>query len=354
MELFDSYEFSNVVWCDQTGICEYPDPNSRILCLELTNTCGRDCSRLILENGLILCDCGDSWNCNLCPSDVPFWIPFETGDRFDFQFQQPNELNVGCESGWLPSDLVGPTDTAFATFEIRGCCDDQALEITEEMFAVIAPNHYNGFFNSTDYAGNVSTHPIQMIQFNLTAIATYMAGAGLDSCFYFLFTFTGTRECLPLAETTATFCSEPFKMVPCSNGAKTHLVESFYPKQDCFGTYYGTDFTPGNGTPFQYSNQIRVPSSFERTNFTITKETIGATLKTTAAQYCESWLMRTANLPETFVRYLVNILTGRDVYVDGVEYQIQGDIAKNNDTGSQWFLEIPFERCECDQSQSCQ
>lgn len=356
MELFDSYNLPNgVIFCDQTTACEYPDPNSRLLCTEVRNACGKSCSPLIADNGLVLCNCGDSWNCNLCLNDVPFWIPFEPGDTFDFQFQQPDEVvGVECENGWLPTDLLVPGTTAFATFEIRSCCNDEALEITEEMFGIIAPNHYVGQYTSTDYSGNQRTNPIQMIRFNLAAIQTYMVGAGLDPCFYFLFTFTATRQCLGVTETTSEFCSEPFKMVPCSNGEKTQLVESVFPRLDCFSFYYGTNFTSGNGTPFQYSNKIRVPGSFERTNFTITKETIGATLKTTAAQYCETWLLRTSNLPETFVKYLVNQLSGRNVFVNGIEYQTQGEIAKNNDTGSQWFLEITFERCECDQSLSCE
>jgi hypothetical protein len=355
MELFDSYRVANVINCDVTEPCEYPDPNARILCVDIRNTCGQDCTKLILENGLILCDCGDSWNCKLCLNDVPFWVPFETGDTIDFQFQQPDEIvGVECENGWLPTDLLVPGVTSFATFEIRSCCDDQALEITEEMFGVIAPNHYVGNYTSIDYAGNQSTNPIQLIRFNLAAIQTYMVGAGLDPCFYFLFTFTATRQCLGVTEATTEFCSEPFKMVPCSDGEKTQLVESVYPRTDCFGFYYGTNFTSGNGTPFAYSNKIRVPGSFERTNFTITKETIGATLRTTAAQYCETWLLRTSHLPETFVKYLVNVFTGRDVFVNGTEYQIQGEISKNNEIGSQWFLETTFERCECDKSLTCE
>lgn len=353
MELFDSYQFSNLVWCDQTKPWEYPDPTSRILCLEVNNQCGRDCTRLIIENGLVNCSCDDSWNCNLCANDVPFWIPFELGDTFDFQFQQPDELfNIDCMNGWLPSSLLGPTNTAFATFEIRSCCDDQVLEIDEELFALIAPNHYVGNYTTTDYLGNTTMNPIQMIRFNLAAISAAMIAQNLDPCFYIIFNFTGTRMCLPMAEQQNQFCSEPFKAVPCDG--KTHVVESYYPRFDCFGNYFGTDFMVGNGNPFAYSNRVRIPSSFERTNFTITKETIGATLKTTSAQYCESWLMRTLHLPETFVKYLVNVFTGRDVYVDGVEYQIQGDIAKNNEIGSQWFLEAEFQRCECDKSLTCE
>lgn len=355
MELFDSYTLGRVINCDITESCEYPDPNSRILCYDLRNSCGKDCTKLIAENGLVLCDCGDSWNCNLCLNDVPFWIPFEAGDTIDFQFQQPDEIgNVDCENGWLPTDLLTPGVTTFATFEIRSCCDDEVLEISEEMFDVIAPNHYVGEYTSTDYAGNQLTNPIQMIRFNLGAIQTYMIGAGLDPCFYFIFEFTTSRFCLGVSEASAEFCSEPFKMAPCDNKQQTQLIESVFPRTDCFGFYYGTNFTVGNGTPFQYSNRIRIPGSFERTNFTITKETIGATLKTTAAQYCETWLLRTPHLPERFVKLLVNIFTGRDVYVNGTEYQIQGEVAKNNDIGSQWFLETTFERCECDKSLTCE
>lgn len=353
MELFDSYQYQNVVWCDQTKSWEYPDPLSRMLCLELKNQCGRDCTRLILDNGFVLCNCNDSWNCKLCLNDIPFYIPFELGDTFDFQFQQPDELfNIDCMNGWLPSSLLGPSNTAFATFEIRSCCDDQVLNIDSELFELIAPNHYVGNYTITDYVGTTTVYPIQLIRFNLAAISAAMIAQNLDPCFYLLFTFTGTRACLPMAEQQGTFCSEPFRAVPCDG--KTHMFESVYPKFDCLGAYYGTDFMAGNGTPFAYLNKIRVPSSFERTNFTITKETITATLKTTSAQYCETWLMRTLHLPETFVKYLVNVFTGRDVYVDGVEYQIQGDIAKNNETGSQWFLETEFQRCECDKSLTCE
>lgn len=356
MELFESYSLPNgQIYCDQTTYCEYADPNSRVLCTEVRNACGKDCSPLIATNGLVLCNCNDSWNCKLCLNDVPFWIPFEDGDTIDFQFQQPNDIKEPpCESGWLPSDLVGLADTAFATFEIRSCCDDQALEITKEMFDIIAPNYYVGDYVVTDYTGNQTINPIQMIRFNLSAIQTYMVGAGLDPCFYFIFNFSNTADCIPFTETTNEFCSEPFKMLPCANGAKTVLIESIFPRTDCFNYYFGMNFTGGNGTPFQYSNRIRVPGSFERTNFTITKELIGTNLKTTASQYCENWVLRTPNLPETFVKLLVNIFTGRDVYVNGTEYQVQGEVAKNNEIGSQWFLETTFERCECDKSLTCE
>lgn len=352
MVLFNSYLRGIELYCDQTELPSYPDPDARVLCHQMENLCF-DCASTPVNNGFVLCDCGDSWNCKLCANDVPFWIPFEVGDFFDFQFQQPNRLPVSCENGWLPENLLSPTDFSFASFEIRTCCNNTVLEITPEMFEVIAPQQFVGKYNLTDYAGTIQ-RDIQQIRFDLGAIATYLVGEGLEPCFYFTFQFSADTVCLPDAEGKTEFCSEPFKLVPCEQ--PTTLVESIYPKLDCFGYYYGSDLelAGGNGTLFNYRNRIRIPSSFERTNFTITKETIGATLKTTSAQYCETWLLRSFQLPETFVKYLVNVFTGRDIFVNGREYQIQGEIAKNNETGSQWFLEINFERCECDKSLTCE
>lgn len=353
MTLFESYMNGSVVWCDQTEIETFPEPSSRIRCTQINNQCGIDCSDLIIENGLVLCNLDQSWNCNLCGNDIPFWIPFELGDTIDFQFQQIDYFGTPfCEHGWLPTDLLSPTNTAFASFEIRSCCDSAPLGVNEFIFNEIVAEHYVGSYNIIDYSGNTITNSIQQIRFNLSKISEYMVLQNLDPCFYIVFNFIGTYECLPNTDTINTFYSEPFKALACRD--KTHLVESTYPSLDCFDFYYGSNFNTGRGVPFQYSNKIRIPSWFENTNFTITKESIGATLKTTASQYCETWAMRTAQLPYKFIKYLVNLFSGKNVYVDGIEYQIQGDISKNNDIGSQWLLEASFERCECSKSLSCE
>jgi hypothetical protein len=39
--------------------------------------------------------------------------------------------------------------------------------------------------------------------------------------------------------------------------------------------------------------------------------------------------------------------------VNGTEYQVQGDINKNNENGSQWYLEVNFEKIDCNKSLSC-
>jgi len=354
MELFDSYTYINTIFCDATTICYPPDPISRVFCHDITTTCGV-CGGLIVTNGIVLCNCDDSWNCNLCSNDLPFWIPFQQGDTFDFQFQQPYEIGQsGCEHGWLPANLLSPSNTAFATFAIKTCCDDTELELDMDMFDAVAYLNYVGTYNQTDYSGNQSVTPIQIIRFNLDAIRQYLEAEGLETCFYFEFTFTTTRQCLGITESTISFCSEPFKELPCTNKNNTVVVESVYPKSDCFDIYYGNNFNLGIGIPFEYSNKVRVPGFFEQTNFSITKEVISTSLKTTMSQYCENWQLRTTHLPKSFVKYLVNVFSGKDVYVDGKIYQVQGEINRNNETGSQWYLEVAFENCECNKSLTCQ
>lgn len=353
MELFDSYTYSNAIICDATSICNLPDPISRVFCHDINTICGT-CGGLIITNGFVLCNCDDSWNCNLCGNDMPFWIPYQQGDTFDFQFQQPYEINeVGCEHGWLPTNLLSPTNTAFATFAIKTCCDDTELLIDNDMFDAISNLNYVGTYNQTNYGGNTSVNPIQMIRFNLDAIRQFLEAEGLETCFYFEFTFTTTRQCLGITESTITFCSEPFKEVACTNYNRTVLVESIYPKDDCFNVYYGNNFNLGSGIPFEYSNRVRIPGFFEQTNFSITKEVISTSLKTTMSQSAEIWQLRTYQLPQSFVKYLVNVFSGRNVYVNGKEYQVQGDITKNNDTGSRWYLEVNFETIDCNKSLTC-
>lgn len=353
MALFTSYMQGSAIFCDQTVEETFPDPNSRLLCTQINNQCGAgECDYLIIDNGLVLCNLDNSWNCNLCANDVPFFIPFEENDTFDFQFQQTDYFGSNpCDHGWLPTDLLSPSNTAFASFEIRACCNDAPLTIDQTIFDEIVPNHYVGEFTSTNFAGAQVTSSVQQIRFDLSKIAENMVIQNLDPCFYIIFNFIGTTECLPNTENTNQFFSEPFRALACRE--RTNVVQSFYPRFDCFGHYYGGNFSAGKGGAFSYSNRIRIPSSFERTNFTITKETIGATLRTTAAQTCENWLLRTPNLPEKFVKYLVNVFAGPNVYVNFETYQIQGDINKNNETGSQWFLEAEFQNCDCDKSLTC-
>ena len=224
------------------------------------------------------------------------------------------------------------------------------------MFDAICPNHYVGSYNYTDYANNEYTQSVQQIRFNLNAIRLYLEAAEMDTCFYFVFKFSGRNECIGINTPTNEFCSEPFKPVICNGNHNLQVIESFYPQLDCFDMYHGLSYNVGigGGSPFQYSNKITVPGYFEQSNFSITKEIINTSLKTTMTQTLETWQLKTTHLPQSFVKYLVNVLSGKNVYVNGIEYQMQGDINKNNEAGSQWYLQIDFQSIQCNKSLSCE
>jgi hypothetical protein len=353
MELFNNYFRNGIYYCDITEETDYPDPIARVYCWEFGSGIGSyGCPDLILQNGLWSCNELDSWNCNLCGNDLPFWIPFTDGDTFDFQFHQMG-YTTNADHAFYPENLISGSDTAAVSVEIHLCCDDTIFELTEEMWSNVMEQEYVGTYNTQDYLNVTYANPIQMVRINLEAIKIYMEIQDIDPCFYFIFRFPTDSSDLPSAE-TLDYYTEPFKYDTCEQFPYTYLIESVYTKTDCFNQYYGNNFNEGLGNPFVYSNRVRVPGSFEQQNFSITKQQINTSLKTTASQICENWLLRTTHLPTKFVKYVTNVFAGKDVLIDGVEYQIEGELSKNNDTGNQFYLEVTATNCNCDKSLSCE
>ena len=101
------------------------------ICKELKIQNCSDCGDLVVNNGLLLCDCGDSWNCHLCANDRPYWNPVERGDLIYFQFQQfdtanGDDPNVPGSQGW---------NSPFANFTIHKCCDDSIINVNQAVVA---------------------------------------------------------------------------------------------------------------------------------------------------------------------------------------------------------------------------
>lgn len=331
-----------------------------MLCTELEISCANGtsgCGPLVVGNGLVLCECSDSWNCNLCGNDTPFFVPFVQGDLYTFQFQQPIKVkqNPGEPGlGWTYPGLEIPFDEGVCSFEIYSCCNDEPLRVSEiELFNAIVSNAFVGTFEQTSYNGESTTVPIQQLQLDLGVILEYLQSQGIEGdCFYFKFCFATRADALPRGEQIC-FCSEPFKLVACEQKGQSVVVSSIYGNQDCFGFYYGTQATANWGQVFQYENTIRVPAAFEQTNFQLTKTIIETSNKTTGSQVCENWALNSYGLPQRFVKLLATIFAGANVQVDGVEYQIQGEISKNNEIGARWFIEQNFEHCECSNNLTC-
>jgi hypothetical protein len=358
--LFDSYINPTnpaQTFCDLSVDCTpKPDPLVRLFCNEINVFCGTndDCSRSIVNNGLVLCDCSDTWNNDLCGNDLPFCYQFQSGDLYTFQFQQPNATS--SNDGWASNGTLITTDP-FAYFEIRKCCDDSLVFVDSALFDEFVVGSFVGTFNLANFSGSLSENQIQQIQFDLGAIAEHMISLGDDPCFYFKFCFSKNQSPIPYPinfNNVDCFCTENFRLETCLEKPKSVLIDSRYSSTDCFGQYFGTDWNDiQSGTPFQFSNQIRVPGYFEPTNFTITKNVIESSRKTTGMELCETWLLRTMPMPLRFARLLATIIAGADVFINGREYQFQGEFPKNNETGSRWCADLQFEYCDCSKNLTC-
>jgi hypothetical protein len=304
--------------------------------------CGEDdCPNLVINNGLLLCDCGDSWNCNLCANDLPYFNTINAGQRLYFQFQQPDNMNGTDPSapgsfGW---------DSAFASYEIFKCCDDTQIEGGGMVW-----KKYVGLFEQTNYKGESTYNSIQQISFDVNAIITNGFGNFDENhCFYFKFTFATDETGLQ----TETFCSEPFQLNHCLNS--TVGLEGVFPAStlDCFGYYYGLPVW-SVGSEFVYRNEYRVRGALELQSVEIEKELVTRYLKAVNSSTCEIYRLSTYGLPERVVLLISNILAARDLYANEKLYQLDGGIEKNNEIGSQWFIETKLKRCDCFPDFSCE
>ena len=348
---FESYQFGNEVFCDISNEeCVISDTTSRIVCkeFEILECGGGICGSAVINNGLILCECTDSWNCNLCGNDLPYFNIINPGENMVFQFQQIDGMNGNDPNGLFP---YGWGTGGFVDGFIKDCCNGEYLEDglgNPVSLTDYATKTFVGVFPVTDYIGNTTWKNIQMIEFNTAQlyndlIAQFPDGRG---CFVLEFCFD-----LGLASEYC-FCSEPYVFNPCPNEKTTILLEGVYPEFDCFRYYYGTQLI-GNGTPFAFYNQYRVEGAFEQTSFAITKEFVGTKLKTTTSEIQENWILKTNRIPQRVAKLMTNLMNAESVFVDGIEYVVDGEIPKNNEIGNQWFIDVAFRKIDCSKTYSC-
>ena len=345
MGSFFSYLNGTQLFCVQNAPCEvYSDLESRIICTEFSLLdCGdSDCPIAVVNNGFYLCDCKDSWNCNLCGNDLSYWNIVNPGDLLYFQFQQIDNVN-----GQNP--LVAPVygwDSGFCWGELYSCCDDTLIT---DVITSVSTEFYVGLYEQSDYKGNKSYFNIQQIIFDVKEICSLLERLNLDGCFYFKFYFKKSKT----SEDYDELCTEPFRCNPCVSENDTIVIEGTYPNTDCFGYYYGLPVQWTGTSVFEYVNQYRVKGSFEQISFEINKETVTRQLKTVSSQVCEVWQFRTWGVPRKIAKLISNIFSAKNVYIDGKEFQIEKEINKENEIGSQWFIDTQFKRCNCYTDLTC-
>ena len=344
MGYYQSFQFGNLIACDQTQvICTPTDSYDRIISKELkVLSCGAGgCADLVINDGTILCDLNTSWNCNLCGNDLPYRIPIGYNDYFQMQFQQPDPFNglsfnhIYGIFGW------GTVLDAF----VKDCCTDEYI-LDGSGNPKSAQNYISGNYTligeyiTTDWNGTQNLTNIQQFQFSSNAIFNDLAAQFQSECFYMEFRFYDTNGGY------TTFYTEPYQFVGCKD---TLYISGMYDLIDCYGYYHGMNFRyyPNISLPFIFNNARRFPASLERVGFSIEKEFVGNTFKTTSSSVTERFLLRTDRLPEKMAIYLVNLLASESVMIDGIEYVCDGEVNKNNEIGSQWFIEATLRKRDC-------
>lgn len=348
---FNSYKNGSDVYCDASVdlTCEFVDSLNRTNCGEFMMVdCTGDgpCDKLTVNNGLLLCDCGDSVNCQKCSTDFPYFNPVQTDDTLFFQFQQLDVASGQNPAG--PFGNWGPD--LFATAFAKDCCTGEYLggNETPTELSSIADHPFVGVFPVRNYKGEITWKNIQSISFSVADINAAMLayfGPTWNGCFTLEFCFEGPTEpyCV---------CSEPFQVDSCPETSATVLLEGVFPDRDCFGYYYG-DEAVGNGT-FDWENRYRVAGSIEPTTISIEKDMAGPQRKSTGVDMNQNWLFRTKGVPFRVAELIGNILSARDVYANTIEYKFDGEITKNNDTGLQWYMEATLQKLKCQKSYSCE
>jgi hypothetical protein len=360
MAYFSSYQDGANIFCDNTPTCEESTCPDRIVCSEFEIIqCGvpgdpnNPCGLAVVNNGLLLCDCDQTWNCGSCGNDLLFYNIINLGDDLIFQFQQIDSLNgqdpnVPPVFGWDPFGLVDAY--------IHDCCSGDLLldglgnPISLTMYST---EYFVGMFPVYDYKGDVTWRNIQQIRVNdllnlQSDLLTQFPNSG--GCFYLSFNFYPSD-----IGQTYSLCTEPYKFEQCTEKNDTILLEGSFGEFDCFGYYYGSnpDDLVVLGNFFPFVNQYRVKGSFEMQSFEIIKDFVGTTLKTTSSTMTEKWLMRTYHVPQRVAKIIANICNGSRVYVNSYEIVVDGDIAKNNEVGDQWWIDVPMRRVDCSKTYSC-
>ena len=353
---FDNYADGSQIWCDiTTGECDLGDSLSRIVCAEINIlSCGSNdpsnpCSLAVVNNGTLLCDCGDSVNCDLCGSDLPYFNPVLSDDSIYFQFQQIDNMD-----GQDPFGTFVPfgEPNSFINGFVKDCCTgDYVLDNLGDPISITAysgGDDFVGVFPNYNYSGNATWLNLQSIRIDvglllIDLLAQFPNG---DGCFIFEFVFnygnTPNRYSL---------CSEPYKWNNCPDRKPSVLLRGDYPSLDCFNYYYGSEAV-GSGT-FNYVGQYRVPGVLEQTNYEITKEVVGTRSRPVSSEIVENYDLRTYRVPKRIAGIVANILSASIVYANGFEYIAGGEISKNNETGLTWFVEAKLSRIKCQKILSC-
>lgn len=236
----------------------------------------------------LLVDCDEKWNCNLCDTDEPYFIPFISGDKIQIQ-----TLFADTNSG----DRTNP-DSGFGDW-ITVRLYNAAGELSDDhtLFASKWLNGWNGAYN------------YQVIEIDTSLFS--------DRCWSLEF------------ETSdgITLCTQDFREILCSEPSVT--IKGAHEGFDCNGFYYGAPIAYNGSASFQYDNTIRLNADLRMQPGSITKAKVGR--KVTAGTVTDNWRLVLAEKIPPFMNALLTktYLSAPVTVIDGKSLEITTFSARN-------------------------
>ncbi len=274
----------------------------------------------------------DAWNCNLCGSDLPFYIPYVQGDVIPFQTQvtdlynQPNSVLV---AGFQTS-----TSTShYVVVSLYDCCGSLISEFIDD------------FSDSYHVGQSLATGSIQ----------TWFVNTGLFpddlDCFRLYIDYYKINQITLEPELDKRLFTEYYKKVEgCGNLNDTSLIYSTYANYDCNGNFYGTltNYLGSNNTPFYNSLRIFGTVEFFGDTEAITENDRNVVI---SKDITENYGIISGAVPPFYIKLLQQAVRGNYVTVDEVQYQNFRYDSKPEDN-RMFLLDLTFDkRCRLDNKQ---
>jgi hypothetical protein len=282
--------------------------------------------------GNLMQNFNDAWNCNLCGSDLPFYIPYVNGDIIPFQTQvtdlynQPNDVLV---AGFFTTTSV----SHYVQVSLYDCCGNEISK-------------YIDVFSDSYHVGqSLATGSIQTWFVN-----TGLFPSDLD-CFRLRIEYFKINQITLEPETDKVLWTEYYKEVEgCGNLNDTSLIYSTYANYDCNGNFYGTltNYLGSNNTPFYNSVRIFGTVEFFGDTEAITENDRNVVI---SKDITENYGIISGAVPPFFIKLLQQAVRGNYVTVDAVQYQNFRYDSKPEDN-RMFLLDLTFDkRCRLDNKQ---
>jgi hypothetical protein len=274
----------------------------------------------------------DAWNCNLCGSDIPFYIPYVQGDVIPFQTQYAdkyNQPNSVLTAGFFTDN----TEPYYVKVNLYDCCGNLITDNIAE------------FSESYHVGQSLSTGSIQTWFVN-----TGMFTTGFD-CFRLKVEFYKLNQITLEPELDKTLWTEYYKAVEdCGNLVDTSIIYSTYANFDCNGNFYGTlqNYLGSNNTAFYNSLRIFGTVEFFGDTEAVVENDRNVVI---SKDITENYGIISAAVPPFYIRLLQQAVRGNYVTVDGVQYQNFRYDSKPEDN-RMFLLDLSFDKkCRLDNKQ---